>query len=62
MTAIIVLAILAVGASWLLWGHLKQIQANDERELVRRKKMNLDQADLDRASDEGMNHPDDGIK
>ena len=37
MTAVIVLAILAVGAGWLLWGHLKEMQAADlERELIRR--------------------------
>ena len=36
MTAVIVLAILAVGASWLLWGHLKQIQIEDlNRDRVR---------------------------
>jgi len=37
MTAVIVLAILAVGAGWLLWGHLKQMQTDDlERALIRR--------------------------
>ena len=50
MTAVIVLAILAVGASWLLWSHLKEMQAADlERELIRRvsKKEIKDREDYD---------------
>ena len=64
MTAVIVLAILAVGAGWFLWSHLKEMQAEDlERELIRRKgTKDPDQSDLDRASDEGMSHPDDGMR
>ena len=50
MTAVIVLAILAVGAGWLLWSHLKEMQADDlERELIRRvsKKEIKDREDYD---------------
>ena len=37
MTAVIILVILAAGTGWLLWGHLKEIQAEDlERALIRR--------------------------
>ena len=37
MTAVIILVILAVGTGWLLWGHLKDIEAEDlERALIRR--------------------------
>ena len=37
MTAVIVLAILAVSASWLLWGHLKQVQIEDRNRAHRVK-------------------------
>ena len=50
MTAVIVLAILAIVAGWLLWGHLKQMHADDlERELIRRvtKKEIKDREDYD---------------
>ena len=37
MSAIIVLVILAAGTGWLLWGHLKNIEAEDfERNLAKR--------------------------
>ena len=37
MSAIIVLVILAAGTGWLLWGHLKDIEAEDlNRALIRR--------------------------
>ena len=50
MTAVIVLAILAVGAGWFLWSHLKEMQTEDlERELLRRvsKKQIKDREDYD---------------
>ena len=66
MQAVIILSI-AAGAIWLLWKHYKQMAADDfEREMFRRmsnsKARDRDQADLDRASDEGMSHPDDGMR
>jgi len=37
MTAVIILVILAAGTGWLLWGHLKTIEAEDlERAIIRR--------------------------
>ena len=37
MTAVIMLVILAAGTGWLLWGHLKDIEAEDlERALIHR--------------------------
>ena len=66
MTAVIILVILAAGTGWLLWSHLKKVAAEDlERSYMKRTSggtKNLDQMDLDRASDEGMSHPDDGIR
>ena len=50
MTAVIILAILAVSASWFLWSHLKQMQADDlARELMHRasKKQIKDREDYD---------------
>ena len=35
MTSVIILAILAVGAGWLLWSHLKQIQIEDRMRHVK---------------------------
>ena len=35
MTAVIILAILAIGASWFLWGHLKQVQVEDRMRRVK---------------------------
>ena len=65
MQAVIILSI-AAGAIWLLWKHYKQMAADDfEREMFRRMSKGTrdpDQSDLDRASDEGMNHPDDGMR
>ena len=66
MTAVIILVILAAGTGWLLWSHLKKVAAEDlERSYMNRAiggMRNPDQMDLDRASDEGMVHPDDGIR
>ena len=65
MQAVIILSI-AAGAIWLLWKHYKQMAADDfEREMFRRMSKGTgdpDQSDLDRASDEGMSHPDDGMR
>ena len=37
MTSVIILVILAAGTGWLLWGHLKHMQAEDlERALIHR--------------------------
>ena len=65
MKAIIILSI-AAAVIWLLWSHLKKVTAEDlERSYMKRTSggtKNLDQMDLDRASDEGMSHPDDGMR
>ena len=57
MAAVIILSI-AAAAIWLLWKHYKEVAADDfEREMLRHASKgtrNLDQADLDRASDDGM--------
>ena len=50
MSAVIILAILAIVAGWLLWGHLKTIEAQDlERAIIRRvsKKEIRDREDYD---------------
>ena len=65
MKVIIILSI-AAAVIWLLWSHLKKVAAEDlERSYMNRaseRTRNLDQMDLDRASDEGMSHPDDGMR
>jgi len=65
MKAVIILSI-AAAVIWLLWKHYKEVAADDfEREMFRRTSKgtrDLDQEDLDRASDEGMGHPDDGMR
>ena len=65
MQAVIILSI-AAAVIWLLWKHYKEVAADDfEREMFSRTSKgtrDLDQEDLDRASDEGMNHPDDGMR
>ena len=65
MKVIIILSI-AAAVIWLLWSHLKKVAAEDlERSYMKRTSggtKNLDQMDLDRASDEGMSHPDDGMR
>ena len=60
---VVIIFIIAAAVIWLLWKHIKEVAADDlEREMFRHTSKgtrDLDQEDLDRASDEGMSHPDD---
>jgi len=65
MKVVIILSI-AAAVIWLLWSHWKKVAADDlERSYMKRTSggtSDPDQADLDRASDEGMSHPDDEMR